>query len=405
MLNLKKPKQKHLKRLSFLFGASAVLLGGMAVDSHVDISAEGDYDKSYNYQNVLSTAFTDMYLNIRNNDGKAENPDGTSTNSGVSSGGASAGVSTSGGSGSKNVTTDADKVTTKNSGSTKKSSSGSSSNDALSNPIGDSAKDYLGLNNTGRLPSILVDYVLDAFTVEVSADTESETDTEKDTEEDTDTKTKTEKKSDPDFKMTEAMLMQRVAAVAEHGNFGTIGMFYGANESTIQQIVAQLNNVNGASKDKVKKLDSMMGTNYVTQYAMFGSGINNLTKASRKISNITSEYNLDTFTEISTKFTNAGVKILKRFNPAPVILGFYDSAKLDDANNSDNELISLVNDNDTIRGFIKLFGDQTSLGVSRGFMIMAVVGLATILVSAGLQVFNNNAMMGKLTVYGNIETI
>lgn len=156
------------------------------------------------------------------------------------------------------------------------------------------------------------------------------------------------------------------------------------------------------------------------KYKSFGSAIESLNaKAKKKPSSAHSVTDsLDSMSAAALKLGNFGVKFLAKYNPAPVVLSFYDSSNL--STYSDNELVKIVSNNQIMKQIVCLFGDKVA-GTNLSFFliinaVVAVIGFALSLfltlmgnqaVGDGMRKFLSRIVIGTVGIYliGNLMSV
>jgi PREDICTED: similar to predicted protein len=172
----------------------------------------------------------------------------------------------------------------------------------------------------------------------------------------------------------------RVAQIVKAGNFANFGIVYGSSEESSLGILSILQSPAGATKDEIDALDDKTG-NKATQYHTFGLAMNRLLSgaAKSKPKDISTETFMESWTAATMKISSFGMTLLKKYNPAPVILAFGDSSELNNGSNSDNKFIELINDNQQFKNVIKLFGDPVAsaggMQASLSFLILVVMNM------------------------------
>lgn len=190
--------------------------------------------------------------------------------------------------------------------------------------------------------------------------------------------------------VTEEQLRQRVKRIVDTSNFGTVGIFIGGMESPFQKTISNYNNKNGLAPNHVKQWDELMGGK-ATQYTVFGTAVHDLmsTAKKRNLNTIKTEEVLERFNQLGVQFVGAGARLIRKYNPAPVIMAFMDSSQLIDGANEENELIKAINSNETASGFVRFFGDSSGVaGASYGLLFMGILALVATLLASVTMLFN-----------------
>ena len=184
-------------------------------------------------------------------------------------------------------------------------------------------------------------------------------------------------------------------AILSAGNFGNTGILYGP--ITVSKNIdasGVLSTTNGLAYSGIQgKDDETWSGGKVKAYYEFGRGISNLKQTAMKNSPafLGFDKTVDSFTQIATAISRAGIKIVNDYNPAPVLLAFYDSSVLTDgkyAGNDGNKLINLINGVPTLVEFIKFFGDKTVFGISFAFNLVIILGILGIMFAVFGKIWN-----------------
>ena len=197
-------------------------------------------------------------------------------------------------------------------------------------------------------------------------------------------------------------LYVRLGALMNAGNYGNAGLFVGQNNSTNQPLMSNFTNNIALSDTDITKIDAVLsaktGTTEpkVRQYQQFGAGITSLAKKARKtkVSSITMEKALGDFSAIALKFSNLGLKLLKKYNPAPLILSFWNLNELSNYAPGDNAWVDIINGNASVKSIFSFFGGQSPIpGVTTSFMIFGVLSILAFLFGAFTSIWNGQKFM------------
>ena len=197
-------------------------------------------------------------------------------------------------------------------------------------------------------------------------------------------------------------LYDRLAVLMAAGNYGNAGLFVGQNNSTNQPLMSNFTNNIALSDTDITKIDAVLsaktGTTEpkVRQYQQFGAGITSLAKKARKtkVSSITMEKALGDFSAIALKFSNLGLKLLKKYNPAPLILSFWNLNELSNYAPGDNAWVDIINGNASVKSIFSFFGGQSPIpGVTTSFMIFGVLSVIAFLFGAFTSIWNGQKFM------------
>lgn len=197
-------------------------------------------------------------------------------------------------------------------------------------------------------------------------------------------------------------LYDRLGVLMNAGNYGNAGLFIGQNNSTNGPLISVFTNNIALSDTDIKKIDAVLATKTGTtepkirQYQQFGAGITSLAKKARKtkVSNITIEKALGDFSAIALKFSNLGLKLLKKYNPAPLILSFWNLNELSNYAPGDNAWVDIINGNASVKSIFSFFGGQSPIpGVTTSFMIFGVLSVLSFLFGAFTAIWNGEKFM------------
>lgn len=197
-------------------------------------------------------------------------------------------------------------------------------------------------------------------------------------------------------------LYDRLASLMAAGNYGNAGLFIGQNNSTNQPLMSNFTNNIALSDTDIKKIDAVLAAKTGTtepkirQYQQFGAGITSLAKKAKKtkVSNITIEKALGDFSASALKFSNLGLKLLKKYNPAPLILSFWNINELSNYAPGDNAWVDIINGTDSVKSILSFFGGQSPIpGVTTSFMIFGVLSVLAFLFGAFTSIWNGQKFM------------
>lgn len=184
-------------------------------------------------------------------------------------------------------------------------------------------------------------------------------------------------------------------SVMAAGNFGNTGILYGpVTVSKNNDATSVLANTNGLLYSGIKDIDDQTWSGgKVKAYYNFGRGISNLKQTAMKNSPafLGFDKTVESFTKIATAISRAGIKLVNDYNPAPVLLAFYDSEVLTNkqyAGDNGNKLINLINGVPTLVEFIKFFGDKTAVGISFAMTMIIIVGILSIMFAVFGKIWN-----------------
>jgi len=185
-----------------------------------------------------------------------------------------------------------------------------------------------------------------------------------------------------------------------HVTFGAVGNLIGpvglsggsstnalaATTSVNKQFLT--NNMSGSSTPSATGLGM--------QYYKFGMAYQNLVKKARTVSpsSMSGSATATGLSAVAGTVAKLGTTILKDFSPAPVILAFLDSSKLNSPAYAKNHLVGIINDTPVAKNVVRFLGD-TVPGTNLPMSIMIM--LSCVLFSLGLNlllVFFNGRNFG-----------
>lgn len=204
---------------------------------------------------------------------------------------------------------------------------------------------------------------------------------------------------------SKANLADNVRVVMNAGNFGSTGLFFGPTSGNSKvDAYGALTSTPGLDRTGIENFAANTGqADKVHAYHAFGLAMTHLKDSARKTSgeSIGIESAAGGIIALAKSFSMFGLKLLKAFNPFPVIASFYDSSFLNNANyttdgsSEKNELINLINSNDMLSGAIHLFGDPVTVGpvtTSLAYMITATIVFAMFGYGAFTKLWNGQRM-------------
>ena len=204
---------------------------------------------------------------------------------------------------------------------------------------------------------------------------------------------------------SKANLADNIKVIMNSGNFGSTGLFFGPTSGNSKvDAYGALTSTPGLDRTGIDNFAANTGqADKVHAYHAFGLAMTHLKDGARKTSgeSIGIDAAAGGIIALAKSFSMFGLKLLKAFNPFPVIAAFYDSSFLNNANytaegsSEKNELISLVNSNDMFAGAIHLFGDPITIGsvtTSFAYMITSVVVFTMFGYGAFTKLWNGQKM-------------
>ena len=125
--------------------------------------------------------------------------------------------------------------------------------------------------------------------------------------------------------------------------------------------------------------------------------INNLVRVSPKL---TSDKALNQFSTAALSFSKFGIKLIRKYDPSPIILAFNDSSRLtttsDGTAADENAWVKMASSNKMLSDLVHFFGDDVSVGtvsVSRSTAFMVIISTIGVLVGALSAVWNGVKLM------------
>ena len=204
---------------------------------------------------------------------------------------------------------------------------------------------------------------------------------------------------------SKANLADNIKVIMNSGNFGSTGLFFGPTSGNSKvDAYGALTSTPGLDRTGIDNFAANTGQpDKVHAYHAFGLAVTHLKDAARKTSgeSVGIDAAAGGIISLAKSFSMFGLKLLKAFNPFPVIAAFYDSSFLNNANytaegsSEKNELISLVNSNDMLAGAIRLFGDPITVGpvtTSFAYMITATIVFTMFGYGAFTKLWNGQKM-------------
>lgn len=176
--------------------------------------------------------------------------------------------------------------------------------------------------------------------------------------------------------------------------YGNVGLLVGprtSNENLSDWAVA--NQTSSMSKDQMDALSKEFPE--IKQYHAFGKAVARLKDkgSAASTTGVGLEASLDAITQMASGFSNFGIKLLNRYNPGPVILGFYDASKLENAAYANNKLMQTVHRLPALKEIILTFGSPSTLipGAPVSFVIMGIIVIFLCVTALLMTIFNGRA--------------
>lgn len=190
-------------------------------------------------------------------------------------------------------------------------------------------------------------------------------------------------------------LNQNLTAIINGGNFGNVGLLIGPHNTT-QNIDSFSALFSSATLDKsmIDWIDEVSDSS-ATKYQKFGGAIQSLNKRGQHVdeTSATIDNSLNGIATSAMSIANMGTNLLRRYNPAPIVLALIDSSILTDSTYADNRLFQVVLASDDLRGLINLFGGPSGIlpSVPLSFVIVAVIIMLLLITSTLLTLMNGRA--------------
>ena len=197
-----------------------------------------------------------------------------------------------------------------------------------------------------------------------------------------------------DANETKASLNENISKILKVGNFGIVGTLFGPTSAVGTDNYANIQNTMSLDVAGIKNLDSSAGAgNKAMAYWQFGRALSTLQNDSvgKSTFGLTVDEAANGLTKTASKFTLLGIKLIKDYNPTPLIYALYDSSYLSNdryAGENGNKLIKIVNENEFIRGYFKFFGDPVYLGASFTMFATFLIGFTALILSTFVSVWN-----------------
>lgn len=128
-----------------------------------------------------------------------------------------------------------------------------------------------------------------------------------------------------------------------------------------------------------------------SKYKAFGTAMQKLNSKSMKQKGASSslEEGLNEVSAAAAKLTNLGTNLVKAYNPAPLVLAMVDANELN--NHPDNELVTLVNNNENLRELISFLGTPTGFGIPWSFFLVCLIAFLLVITSVLMTLINGRA--------------
>lgn len=163
-----------------------------------------------------------------------------------------------------------------------------------------------------------------------------------------------------------------------YATFGAVGNLIGPIGLSGGSSTNALAATTSVNKDFLKNNMSGSSTPSATglgmQYYKFGMAYQNLVKTARTVSPsaMSGSATATGLSAVAGTVAKLGTTILKDFSPAPVILAFLDSSKLNDPKYVNNHLVGVINDTPVAKQVVEFLGDTvpgTNLPMSMMIML------------------------------------
>lgn len=193
---------------------------------------------------------------------------------------------------------------------------------------------------------------------------------------------------------TKASLNENISKILKVGNFGIVGTLFGPTSAVGTDNYANIQNTMSLDVSGIKNLDSTLGAgNKAMAYWQFGRALTSLQNESvnKSTFGLTVDEAANGLTKTASSFTMLGIKLIKDYNPTPLIYALYDSSYLSNdryAGENGNKLIKIVNENEFIRSYFKFFGDPVYLGASFAMFASFLIAFTALVLSTFASVWN-----------------
>ena len=176
-------------------------------------------------------------------------------------------------------------------------------------------------------------------------------------------------------------------------SFGNVGLFIGPRSSDASDAYSAMQTPITLNEQQIINGNPIDAT-AAAQYQAFGIAIHKINERGLKIDPNDARLgdSLNSISSAATSLTQAGIRLLRDYNPAPVVLALLDSSKLNSAEYQGNKLIQIINGNDDVRGLINMFGSPSGLGpVPVSFVVMTTIVFLLFVTSVLMTLINGRA--------------
>lgn len=198
-------------------------------------------------------------------------------------------------------------------------------------------------------------------------------------------------KSADDPEAARAQFEENLALLTSGAHFGNVGIFVGPKgTSKNSDVWSVYQSKVTISNDQIQAYDSFTD-NAFTKYKVFGGAVQKLNAKAQKAKGSANsvEKGLDELSAAGAKITNLGTTLISEYNPAPILLAFFQSDELD--THPDNKLVALVNANENLRKPIRFMGSSTKFGVPFTFLLLSFAVVFLLITSLLMTLINGRA--------------
>lgn len=190
-------------------------------------------------------------------------------------------------------------------------------------------------------------------------------------------------------KKHEDAFFENLKSLTDGSNFGNVGLFIGPKgTSKSTDVWSVFQSKVSIDNSQIKAYDDRTKNGAFRKYKAFGGAVQKLNGRAQKTKGSSSsmQKGLDELSAAGTKLTNLGTTLLKEYNPAPLVLSFFNANELN--THPDNKLVALVNHNRDLRNMFGILGSPTRFGVSLSFLIMGIGAFLLLVTSVLMQLIN-----------------
>lgn len=174
------------------------------------------------------------------------------------------------------------------------------------------------------------------------------------------------------------------------GRFGNVGLLVGPKGTGSQDTWSTYMSKISIDNEQIKAYDADTDAAF-SKYKAFGGAVQKLNGKSQKTKggSASMQKGLDELSAAGAKLTNLGADLLKKYNPAPLVLSMIDFNELN--THPDNELVKLVNANRDLRELFTIMGAPTRFGIPMSFLILFFAIFLLFVTSALMTLINGRS--------------